>query len=107
VPAAGGPTAQKPITGDRATTLSSLIDQAERGNRSAAEALFSALYAKLHRLAQRELAFPQPAQGPQTYAHKFNGGTSIVTSGPSESIRGVVANYGEAARVQLSKSVRA
>jgi RNA polymerase sigma factor (TIGR02999 family) len=36
--------------------LSSLIDSAERGDSSAANALFSALYAELHRLAKRELA---------------------------------------------------
>jgi RNA polymerase sigma factor (TIGR02999 family) len=33
-----------------------LIDAAERGDSSAADALFSALYAELHRLASRELA---------------------------------------------------
>jgi len=38
------------------STLSSLIEAAETGNASATEALFSALYAELHRLAQRELA---------------------------------------------------
>jgi RNA polymerase sigma factor (TIGR02999 family) len=37
-------------------TISSLIASAERGDPAAAEALFSALYAELHRLAQRELA---------------------------------------------------
>jgi len=37
-------------------TLASLIDAAERGDSSAADALFSALYAELHRLARRELA---------------------------------------------------
>jgi RNA polymerase sigma factor (TIGR02999 family) len=38
------------------TTLSLLIAAAEQGDRSAAEALFAALYAELHRLARRELA---------------------------------------------------
>ncbi len=38
------------------STLSSLIDAAERGDGSAADALFSALYAELHRLAKRQLA---------------------------------------------------
>jgi RNA polymerase sigma factor (TIGR02999 family) len=38
------------------STLSSLIASAERGDRAAAEALFAALYAELHRLARRELA---------------------------------------------------
>jgi len=37
-------------------TLASLIDAAERGDRSAADTLFTALYAELHRLAKRELA---------------------------------------------------
>ena len=37
-------------------SLSALMDAAERGDRSAADALFSALYSELHRLAKRELA---------------------------------------------------
>lgn len=37
-------------------SISELIGAAERGDRSASEALFSALYAELHRLARRELA---------------------------------------------------
>jgi len=37
-------------------TLASLIEAAERGESSAADALFSALYTELHRLAKRELA---------------------------------------------------
>lgn len=37
-------------------TLSSLIEAAERGDRPAADTLFSALYAELHRIAKRELA---------------------------------------------------
>jgi RNA polymerase sigma factor (TIGR02999 family) len=38
------------------TTISSLIAAAERGDSSAAGALFSALYAELHRVAKLELA---------------------------------------------------
>ena len=38
------------------TTISSLIEAADRGDRSAGEALFGALYSELHRLARRELA---------------------------------------------------
>jgi RNA polymerase sigma factor (TIGR02999 family) len=38
------------------STISSLMVAAERGDASAAEALFSALYSELHRLAKRELA---------------------------------------------------
>ena len=37
-------------------TLSSLFEAAERGDASSADALFSELYAQLHRLAKRELA---------------------------------------------------
>ena len=37
-------------------TISSLIASSERGDRSAADELFSALYAELHRLARRQLA---------------------------------------------------
>jgi RNA polymerase sigma factor (TIGR02999 family) len=37
-------------------TVPSLIASAEQGDRSAAEELFAALYAELHRLARRELA---------------------------------------------------
>lgn len=36
--------------------LASLIEQAEKGDRSATEALFTALYSELHQLAKRELA---------------------------------------------------
>ena len=38
------------------STISSLIGAAERGDGSAAEALFAALYSELHRMAKRELA---------------------------------------------------
>jgi RNA polymerase sigma factor (TIGR02999 family) len=38
------------------STLSSLIDATERGDKAAADALFSALYAELRRLAKYELA---------------------------------------------------
>ena len=38
------------------STIPSLIAAAEQGDGSAAEALFTALYAELHRLAKRELA---------------------------------------------------
>ena len=38
------------------STISSLIGAAERGDPLAADGLFSALYAELHRLAKRELA---------------------------------------------------
>jgi RNA polymerase sigma factor (TIGR02999 family) len=37
-------------------TLSSLVESIERGNRGAADSLFSSLYTDLHRLARRELA---------------------------------------------------
>jgi ECF sigma factor len=38
------------------STLSSLFEAIERGDVSAADALFSALYSELHRIAKRELA---------------------------------------------------
>jgi RNA polymerase sigma factor (TIGR02999 family) len=38
------------------STLRPLIEAAERGDRSAADALFSALYSELHRISKRELA---------------------------------------------------
>jgi RNA polymerase sigma factor (TIGR02999 family) len=39
-----------------ASTITSLISSSESGDRSASDALFAALYAELHRLAQRQLA---------------------------------------------------
>ena len=41
-------------------TISSLIASAEGGDRSAADALFAALYSELHRLARRQLAKSAP-----------------------------------------------
>lgn len=41
--------------------LSSLIDSADAGERSAADALFSVLYSELHRMAKRQLARNAPA----------------------------------------------
>jgi RNA polymerase sigma factor (TIGR02999 family) len=38
------------------STISSLMEAADRGEASAADALFSALYSELHRLARQELA---------------------------------------------------
>ena len=38
-----------------ASTISSLISSAESGDRSAADALFAALYSELHRMAERQL----------------------------------------------------
>jgi len=38
------------------STISALIEAAEHGSESATDALFSALYAELHRIARRELA---------------------------------------------------
>lgn len=42
--------------GGALTEIGSLITSADRGDAGAAEALFTALYAELHRLARRELA---------------------------------------------------
>ena len=43
------------------STISALMGAAEQGDGAAANALFSALYAELHRLARRELARPGAA----------------------------------------------
>ena len=42
-------------------SVSSLITAVERGDSSSTEALFTALYAELRRLARRELARAAPA----------------------------------------------
>jgi RNA polymerase sigma factor (TIGR02999 family) len=44
-------------------TVQALIASADRGNRSAADTLFSALYSELHRLARREVARQHGAAG--------------------------------------------
>ena len=44
------------MTSTNDSTIASLADATERGDRSAADALFAALYSELHRLARRELA---------------------------------------------------
>jgi RNA polymerase sigma factor (TIGR02999 family) len=44
------------MTESAETTISSLMGAVERGEAGAADALFAALYAELHRLAKRELA---------------------------------------------------
>jgi RNA polymerase sigma factor (TIGR02999 family) len=53
-------------------TISSLILSAEGGDRSAADALFTALYDELHRLARRQLARKAPdlALGTTTLLHE-------------------------------------
>lgn len=55
-----------------ANNVSALMSAADRQDRSAAEALFSALYAELHRVARRELARNLGAcsLGPTTILHK-------------------------------------
>ena len=51
--------------------ISALIGAAETGDRSAGAALFSALYAELHRLAKRELARSAPVSiSPTTLLHE-------------------------------------
>jgi RNA polymerase sigma factor (TIGR02999 family) len=44
------------MTGTNDSTIASLADATERGDRSAADALFAALYSELHQLARRQLA---------------------------------------------------
>ena len=54
-----------------APTISSLISSAEGGDRSAADALFAALYAELHELAKRPaLAGPGATLGTTTLLHE-------------------------------------
>jgi len=55
-----------------AATISSLIAHTESGDRSAADALFSALYAELHELARRKLAGAggRLTLGPTTLLHE-------------------------------------
>src|SRR5712691_9853424 len=54
------------------TTISSLIFSTERGDRSAADALFAALYSELHRLAKSQLARSGSGVtlGPTTLLHE-------------------------------------
>jgi RNA polymerase sigma factor (TIGR02999 family) len=51
------------------STISSLITSAEGGDRSAADALFAALYSELHRLASRKLARSGVTLGTTTLLH--------------------------------------
>jgi RNA polymerase sigma factor (TIGR02999 family) len=54
-----------------APTISSLLSSAEGGDRSAADALFAALYAELHALARRQLARgPGATLGTTTLLHE-------------------------------------
>jgi RNA polymerase sigma factor (TIGR02999 family) len=55
-----------------ATTISDLIASTDAGDRSAADALFSALYAELHDLARRQLAGSgsRATFGPTTLLHE-------------------------------------
>jgi RNA polymerase sigma factor (TIGR02999 family) len=55
-----------------ATTISALIASTEGGDRTAADALFSALYAELHELARRKLAGAggRMTLGPTTLLHE-------------------------------------
>ena len=53
-----------------ATTISALIASTEGGDRTAADALFSALYAELHELARRKLAGAGVSLGPTTLLHE-------------------------------------
>jgi RNA polymerase sigma factor (TIGR02999 family) len=52
------------------STISSLIDSAEHGDRSARDALFAALYSELHGLAERQLARSGVTLGVTTLLHE-------------------------------------
>ena len=58
--------------GSVAATISALIASTKAGDRSASDALFSALYSELHRLARRQLsdAGPNVTLGPTTLLHE-------------------------------------
>ncbi|HKD18577.1 MAG TPA: ECF-type sigma factor [Thermoanaerobaculia bacterium] len=60
------------IQGSVAATISALIASTEAGDRSASDALFSALYSELHRIARRQLsdAGPRLTLGPTTLLHE-------------------------------------
>jgi RNA polymerase sigma factor (TIGR02999 family) len=63
----------KPASGGSVTaTISALIASTDAGDRSAADALFSALYAELHALARRQLVGSGPGVtlGPTTLLHE-------------------------------------
>jgi RNA polymerase sigma factor (TIGR02999 family) len=52
------------------TPISALIASTDSGDRSAADALFAALYAELHELARRQLARSSATLGPTTLLHE-------------------------------------
>src|ERR1700754_2254226 len=52
------------------TTLQALIPSADGGDRAAANALFTALYNELHRLARRELVKHEAGLGAMTLLHE-------------------------------------
>jgi RNA polymerase sigma factor (TIGR02999 family) len=60
------------MTGTNDSNFASLADATERGDRCAADTLFAALYAELHRLARRELARQGAPAGlsPTTLLHQ-------------------------------------
>lgn len=53
-----------------ATTIASLIASAERGDHTAADALFASLYSELHRLAGRQLSSGGVSLGTTTLLHE-------------------------------------
>jgi RNA polymerase sigma factor (TIGR02999 family) len=56
--------------GSSGSSISALIRSAEGGDRSAADALFAALYSELHRLARRQLARSGVTLGATTLLHE-------------------------------------
>ena len=96
-----------------ADSISSLIAAAERGDSLSHEALFTALYAELHRLARRELARrgAPPSLGVTTLLHEAyldiagRGGTSFPDRGrfmgyAARVMRGLILNHVRARRAQ-------
>jgi RNA polymerase sigma factor (TIGR02999 family) len=96
-----------------ADSISSLIAAAERGDNLSHEALFTALYAELHRLAGRELARrgAPPSLGVTTLLHEAyldiagRGGASFPDRGrfmgyAARVMRGLILNHVRARRAQ-------
>jgi RNA polymerase sigma factor (TIGR02999 family) len=63
-------TSRFPGNRDMDTTLHALITSADGGDRAAADALFTALYNELHRLARRELVKHDAGLGVTTLLHE-------------------------------------
>jgi RNA polymerase sigma factor (TIGR02999 family) len=95
------------------TTISSLLASAERGDRSAVDALFAALYGELHRLARHQLARRGfgVTLGPTTLLHEAyldiagRDGTDFAERGrfmayAARVMRGLIVDYARSRQAQ-------